>query len=425
MTTGAAALLPALLLLLALFAPAVRAADPAGPAAAPTDAPFFLRDGDTVVFYGDSITLQQGYTRDIETYVLTRYPSWHVRFINSGWNGDLVSGGRGGTIETRIKRDILPYHPTVVTILLGMNDGGYTHFTRANYDAYCQGMTRLVESVAKQIPGVRLTLLSPTFYDETPLYSHHIHGYNAVMERYKDFIKKLGGQRDVIAVDLNSPMADATRRGRLTDPRFSLVPDGVHPNDAGHLLMAAVILKAWHAPLEGTEITLDPTNPTQETTPLPWPLPDRARAAFAVSPLPGALTAVQARVPDLPGDRYDLLVDNHRVGTATAQELAAGVDLTHLAKMPQSRQADQVRDLVQRRLDVWRYLWNGGPNAVAHRGDGPTEAEDDALRALDRWLDTWRDQAHDAAQPQTHTFALRPLPTRVDSPQRTSSRPTP
>jgi lysophospholipase L1-like esterase len=423
--TGCAARLAALVLLfLAVFAPAVRAADPVG-AAASTDAPFYLRDGDTVVFYGDSITLQQGYTRDIETYVLTRYPSWHVKFINSGWNGDLVSGGRGGTIETRIKRDILPYHPTVVTILLGMNDGGYTRFNRANYDAYCEGMTRLVDSVVKQIPGVRLTLLSPTLYDENALYSHHIHGYNSVMARYKDFVKKLGGQRDIPAVDLNSPMADATRRGRLTDPRFTIVPDGVHPDDAGHLLMAAVILKAWHASLEGTEITLDPTNPTQETTPLPWPLPDRAKAAFAVSPLPGALTAVQARAPDLPGDRYDLLVDNRRVGTATAQQLAAGVDLTHLAAMPQSRQADQVRDLVQKRLDAWRYLWNGGPNAVAHRSDAPTEAEDDALLALDRWLDTWRDQARDAAQPQTHTFALRPLPTRVDTAQRTSQRTLP
>ena len=394
-----------MLLLFACLAPA-RADDPQ---------PFFLHDGDTVVFYGDSITVQQGYTRDIETYVLTRYPSWHVKFINSGWNGDLVSGGRGGSIETRIKRDILPYHPTVVTILLGMNDGGYTRFNLANYNAFASGLTHLMDTLPKQLPGVRLTLLSPTFYDESAIYSHHIKGYNSVLARYKDFVKRLGGQRDVLALDLNTPMAEATRLGRRHNPRFTIVPDGVHPNDAGHLLMAAIILKAWHAGDDGTtEITLDPTAPTQAATPVPWPLPADAQPAFTVSPLPGELDAVRARVPVLPGDRYDLLIDGQNTGVVTSQQLAEGVNLTRLPIRPQL-QAGRVRDLVQQRLDAWRYLWNGGPNALARRTDEPSDAEIAALTALDHWLDTWRDQAHDAAQPQTHVFTLHPRPTPTDA----------
>ena len=383
--------------------------------------PFFLHDGDTVVFYGDSITVQQGYTRDIETYVLTRYPNWHVKFINSGWNGDLVSGGRGGSIETRIKRDILPYHPTVVTILLGMNDGGYTRFKDDNYQAFTSGLTHLVDTLPKAIPGVRLTLLSPTFYDENAYYSHRIHGYNSVLARYKDFVKKLGGQHDVLALDLNTPMAEATHLGRRRNPHFTLVPDGVHPNDAGHLLIAAVILKAWHAAEDGTEITLNPTAPTPATTPIPWPLPADARPAFTVSPLPGHLDAIRARVPGLPGDRYDLIVDGQRAGVVTSTQLAAGVDLTRLPALPQNQQAARVRNLVQERLDAWRYLWNGGPNALARRNDAPSEAEIEALTALDHWLDTWRDQAHEAAQPQTHVFTLHPLPTPTDADATTTS----
>ncbi len=385
------------------------------PSHADDSAPFFLRDGDTVVFYGDSITVQQGYTRDIETYVLTRYPSWHVKFINSGWNGDLVSGGRGGSVETRIKRDILPYHPTVVTILLGMNDGGYTRFNQAAYDAYARGLTHLVDTLPQQIPGVRLTLLSPTFYDEAAPHARHVHGYNSVLLKYKDFVKKLGGQRGIPAIDLTTPMAEATRKGRRRDPHFSLVPDSVHPSDAGHLLIASVILKAWHASNEGTEITLDPGASTAATTPLPWPLPADASSAFTVSPLPGELDAIRARVPDLPGDRYALLVDGQRAGVVTSQELAAGVDLTRLSALPQNQQSARVRDIVQQRLDTWRYLWNGGPNALARRTDTPDDAELTALLSLDHWLDSWRDQAHDAAQPQTHSFTLKPLPTPADS----------
>jgi len=47
-----------------------------------TDAPsqFALRDGDRVVFYGDSITQDGGYARLVEEFVATRFPGWDLRF---------------------------------------------------------------------------------------------------------------------------------------------------------------------------------------------------------------------------------------------------------------------------------------------------------------------------------------------------------
>jgi len=418
--TGSAGLLPVkvaprlrtgdrrLILRLILFLLSVLFFALSNPARAGDDGAFFLHDGDTVVFYGDSITEQQHYGRDIETYVLTRYPARHVKFINSGWTSDLVSGGKGGSVETRIKRDVLPYRPTVVTILLGMNDGKYTRFKQSNYDAYTDGLTLLVDRLTKEIPGVRLTLLSPTFYDEDAPGSRHFHGYNSVLLRFRDFVKTLGGRRNILAVDLNAPLAEATRQGRKRDPRFTLVPDGIHPNEAGQALVAASILKAWSAQAEPTEITLDSASPVPASLPLPWPLPDKAAPAFLVSPLPGRLNAFRVRASDLKSDGYDLLVDGQPVGTATRQELAAGLDLTRLPNLPQNRQAARVRELVQSRLDAWRHLWNTGPSAIAHKGDTPSNAEVAALTAIDQWLDDRRDRAREAAQPQTHTFSLRP-----------------
>src|SRR5262245_35832125 len=49
---------------------------------------FFIRDGDRVVFLGDSITEQRLYTTYIEAYALTRYPDWKLTFRNVGWGGD-------------------------------------------------------------------------------------------------------------------------------------------------------------------------------------------------------------------------------------------------------------------------------------------------------------------------------------------------
>src|SRR6267154_416618 len=47
-----------------------------------------IRDGDRVVFLGDSITEQRLYTTYIEAYALTRRPNWKLTFRNVGWGGD-------------------------------------------------------------------------------------------------------------------------------------------------------------------------------------------------------------------------------------------------------------------------------------------------------------------------------------------------
>src|SRR3989442_15795067 len=86
---------------------------------------FALKEGDRVVFYGDSITDQRLYTTFTETYVVTRFPRLEVRFVHSGWGGDRVSGGGGGPIDVRLPRDVFAYKPTVMTIMLGMNDASY------------------------------------------------------------------------------------------------------------------------------------------------------------------------------------------------------------------------------------------------------------------------------------------------------------
>src|SRR5690242_160155 len=65
---------------------------------------FYLKDGDRVVFYGDSITDQRLYTTFTETFVVTRFPNLKVTFVHSGWGGDRVTGGGGGPIDVRLKR---------------------------------------------------------------------------------------------------------------------------------------------------------------------------------------------------------------------------------------------------------------------------------------------------------------------------------
>src|SRR5204862_4083567 len=72
---------------------------------------FLLKDGDCVVFYGDSITDQRLYTTFAETFVVTRFPHLNVRFVHSAWGGDRVSGVGAGATDVRVPRHAAAAQP--------------------------------------------------------------------------------------------------------------------------------------------------------------------------------------------------------------------------------------------------------------------------------------------------------------------------
>src|SRR6185503_5682171 len=127
---------------------------------------FFLKDGDRVVFYGDSITDQRLYTTFAETYVLTRFPKLNVSFVHSGWGGDRVTGGGGGQVDLRLRRDVIANKPTVMTIMLGMNDGSYRAFDEKIFDTYAKGYQHIIDSVKKELSGIRITVIQPSPFDD-------------------------------------------------------------------------------------------------------------------------------------------------------------------------------------------------------------------------------------------------------------------
>ncbi len=105
-------------------------------------AAFFVHDGDDpVVFIGDSITEQRMYTALIEAWVLTRHPTWKLRFRNVGWSGDTVWMQQRGGLENGWTRDIQPLAPKAALIDYGMNDARGGDSTK---DLYRQNMTLLV-----------------------------------------------------------------------------------------------------------------------------------------------------------------------------------------------------------------------------------------------------------------------------------------
>lgn len=115
---------------------------------------FFFKDGDRIVFLGDSITEQYQYSSDMELYLTTRFPKWKLAFLNAGIGGDTANGG-----ANRFASHVLAEKPTAVTIDFGMNDGGYGAFNPNSAKNYAAKTEKMLESAKKS--GVRVALISP------------------------------------------------------------------------------------------------------------------------------------------------------------------------------------------------------------------------------------------------------------------------
>ena len=395
---------------------------------------FALRDGDRVVFYGDSITDQRLYTTFTETYVITRFPKLDVSFVHSGWGGDRVTGGGGGPIDLRLPRDVFAYKPTVLTIMLGMNDGSYRAFDEKIFDTYAKGYQHIIDSVKEALPGIRITVIQPSPFDDVTQPPRFEGGYNAVLVRYSQFVKELAEREKLSVADLNSPVVAALEKAKATDAELAkkIIPDRVHPGPGGHLLMAAELLKSWHAPALVSAVEIDARSKkvadakktgvselkagdeiswTQfdEALPMPVDLNDPIVAlAVKSSDFLQALNQQTLKVTGLRAANFDLKIDGEEQGSFTGEQLAEGINLATLPT-PMAKQAAEVHKLTLQHNNIHFQRWRQIQVPLA---DGRTprvqKAARDLMAALDEdEADVLKEQ-HAAAQPRRHQFQLAP-----------------
>jgi predicted GH43/DUF377 family glycosyl hydrolase/lysophospholipase L1-like esterase len=396
-------------------------------------AQFQLKDGDRVVFYGDSITDQRLYSLYTEVFVRTRFPKMNVSFVHSGWGGDRVTGGGGGDINLRLDRDVFAYKPTVVTVMLGMNDAGYRAFDPGLFDTYRKGYGHIVDRLKQEAPGVRLTLIQPSAYDDVTRPPTFPGGYNGTLLRYSDFVGELARRNGATVADLNTPVVEMLKKAdaKNHDLATKIIEDRVHPGDAGHLTMAEGLLKAWRAPgvvsavemnagrvvrAENTKISQISTQGnglawTQHDAALPFWLnlnDARIRLVLDSSDFVRDLNQQTVKVTGLTG-RYALAIDGKAVGTYTAEELGAGVNLAVL-ETPMRAQAWRVHELARNRAEAhnqrWRSIQTHGWLGREKAGEREKRA---AMAALDKYDAALDREARKAAQPQPHRFTLTPI----------------
>jgi lysophospholipase L1-like esterase len=396
--------------------------------AAMAQAGFALKDGDRVVFYGDSITEQRLYTTFAETYVVTRFPKLNVTFIHSGWGGDRVNGGGGGPIDLRLWRDVFAYNPSVVTIMLGMNDGRYRPFDQAIFDEYAAGFKKIITTLKRQAPGVRITVLQPSAYDDVTRPPAEGGGYNATLVRYSQFLKEFAETEKLGLADLNTPVVAALTKANAADAASAarLIQDRIHPSAGIQLVMAEAVLKAWNAPAVVTDVEIDAGRAsasrqvntqvtavskanglawTQTDEALPMPLDSRdplIALSLRSSDFVETLNRQPLKVTGLAAGKYTLRIDGETAGSFEAAQLAAGINLAALPT-PMARQAASVHALTLLHNNIHSTRWRQVQTPLEK--DVTPEAMK-ALIALDDLESSLIRKQRAAAQPLARRFEL-------------------
>ena len=395
------------------------------------DHPFALRDGDAVVFYGDSITAQRLYTRFAEDFVLTRYPALNIRFVNAGVPGDTVSGGYAGNMMERVKRDVAPLHPTVITVMLGMNDGGWGYEPAKAEAAFQQGYRTLIAALRKTAPEARIVLIRPTPYDEAT-HGTEFPGYSQTIDKLADDVTRMetqlldAGDKNIELVDFHGPLVDALRRAKAEFPQLAplIVPDRIHPSETGHWIMAATLMSAWHADpvvsrvelnasgaatveqqrasVTGLEKTADGLKWTERDDALPLPLDFNnamTRVLEGISDI-ASVDEEMLLVDSLEPGQYQLLIDGKAIAVFSNQELERGVNLA-LLKTPMLEQARGIDSTEELRAALDRasfiLLADVKENAASAAAEARLRQAGDELSA----------RARADGVPKAHDFELR------------------
>ena len=219
-----------------------------------------------VVILGDSITYDGKWVDFLETWLRLAYPDSSAEIINLGLPSETASGlseaGHAGgsfprpDLNERLDRVLRKTHPDLILACYGMNDGIYFPFSEDRLKAFQEGIQRLHEKAAHE--GIRVIHLTPPIFDPVPLvgrtlpagrdaYPQPYEGYNQVLDQYSTWLVGRRSQGWQV-VDVHSSMNHFVAEHRAKDDKFTVSPDGVHPNEQGHWLIAREVLREFGAP---------------------------------------------------------------------------------------------------------------------------------------------------------------------------------
>lgn len=182
----------------------------------------------TVGFIGGSITMgslsstpESCYAYLVYKWWKDKFPKADIRYINAGVGATTSQYG-----AARIERDILGFGPDIVFAEFSVND--------RNEDFFKETYEGLVRRILLYRTEPALFLLNNVNYDD---------GRNA-----QEVHNEVGRYYDLPIVSMRESIYKEIEYGNIC--REEITPDNLHPNDAGHRLIAALIINRLEEILE-------------------------------------------------------------------------------------------------------------------------------------------------------------------------------
>lgn len=421
---------------------------------------FPLRDGDTWVMAGDSITAQHLHSNYFEAFCFARYPKLKFAFRNSGVGGHTIP-----TTLARFDYDIAAWKPTVVSVELGMNDKG-----RFTPEEYIRNMGTMVKRIREIEARPVMLTASPVNSGDTMAKlggNQRLHDYAVTLKTFSTSEKIPFADQFHLLIDVwgnNKPAEnlanaipllrtlsqDKTVAGAeglkvflaaqdaLPTKPVSMQGDPVHPGAPGQLMMAAALLKDLGADSFVSHAALDASGKVKEakgcrieklesdgTTlrfdrldeSLPFPIPDQTNVVMPLYPAIAELSGYTLQVTGLKAGRYQLKVGDVRVGTPLSEkDWGAGVNVASLAYQP-AQASPKVNPIVAQGRSILNAVGAkegvvGQWRALSQRAyaDGAPANLKTELAELTKKVEAEDEKIRAAAAPKTLPFELTFVP---------------
>lgn len=174
----------------------------------------------TIAFFGGSITQGSLSTKHEKSYAYRVFSWWKNEFKKAEFH--YVNGGIGGTTShfgvSRAVTDVLMYQPDVVMVDFSVNDEA-NEFFQETYEG-------IVRKLLTWDSRPAVILLNNVYYDT---------GRNA-----EEYHNSVGDWYQIPHVSIKDTLYKKMKAGIYTQEE--LTPDGLHPNDKGHELVASEII---------------------------------------------------------------------------------------------------------------------------------------------------------------------------------------
>jgi lysophospholipase L1-like esterase len=208
-----------------------------------------IQSNSKLVMIGDSITdvgrakpvgeglfeaLGKGYVCLVDALLQSTEAHQRIRVVNMGTSGNTVRD-----LKARWQTDVLDLHPDWLSIMIGINDvwRQFDSPLQAEWgvtlDEYESTLAGLVEQTQPRLKG--LVLMTPYFIEP-----NRADAMRARMDEYGGVVRRLARKYHTILVDTQAAFDEVLRE---VHP-MTLAWDRVHPNMAGHMVIARAFLKA-------------------------------------------------------------------------------------------------------------------------------------------------------------------------------------